>query len=95
MSDFILPDDIVALARRVIEENARAGRRIALAESCTGGLVAAALTDIAMLFVRCERGISHNPAERITAADAEAGARVLARFVENFQPAKLLTDRLP
>lgn len=47
----------------------------------------AALTDIAMLFVRCERGISHNPAERITAADAEAGARVLARFVETFQPA--------
>ncbi len=46
MSDFLLPDDIVALARRVIEENARAGRRIALAESCTGGLVAAALTEI-------------------------------------------------
>ncbi|CAO3362128.1 allantoate amidohydrolase [Azospirillum melinis] len=50
-------------------------------------MAVAALTDIAMLFVRCERGISHNPAERITAADAEAGARVLARFVEHFQPA--------
>ncbi|MDR6773078.1 allantoate amidohydrolase [Azospirillum sp. BE72] len=50
-------------------------------------MAVAALTDIAMLFVRCERGISHNPAERITAADAEAGARVLARFVESFQPA--------
>jgi nicotinamide-nucleotide amidase len=31
----------------VIEENIAAGRRIALAESCTGGLVAGALTEIA------------------------------------------------
>jgi len=42
----LLPADIDALARRVIEENAAAGRKIALAESCTGGLVAAALTEI-------------------------------------------------
>ncbi|SMH32917.1 allantoate amidohydrolase [Azospirillum agricola] len=55
-------------------------------------MAVAALTDIAMLFVRCERGISHNPAESITAADAEAGARVLARFVDHFQPA---SDRAP
>lgn len=34
------------LARRVVAENRALGRRIALAESCTGGLVAAALTDI-------------------------------------------------
>lgn len=46
MSDSLLPDDIVALARRVIEENAAIGRRVAVAESCTGGLVAAALTEI-------------------------------------------------
>ena len=35
------------LARRVIDENRGAGRRIAVAESCTGGLVSAALTEIA------------------------------------------------
>ena len=45
MSD-LLPVEIVDLARRVVEENAAIGRRIALAESCTGGLVAAALTEI-------------------------------------------------
>lgn len=45
MSD-LLPAEIVDLARRVVEENARIGRRVALAESCTGGLVAAALTEI-------------------------------------------------
>ena len=42
----LLPTDIEALARPVIEENAAAGRTITLAESCTGGLVAAALTEI-------------------------------------------------
>ncbi len=42
------------------------------------------MTDIAMLFVRCEGGISHNPAERITQADAGIGARVLLRFMEGF-----------
>lgn len=42
----ILPEQIVDLARRVVEENRAAGRKIALAESCTGGLVAAALTEI-------------------------------------------------
>jgi nicotinamide-nucleotide amidase len=45
--DYILPARLVDLARRVIEENRAAGRTIAVAESCTGGLVAAALTEIA------------------------------------------------
>lgn len=45
--DFLLPRQLDDLARRVIEENRAAGRRIAVAESCTGGLVAAALTEIA------------------------------------------------
>ena len=42
----LFPDDIVAMARRVVEENAAIGRKIVLAESCTGGLVAAAITEI-------------------------------------------------
>ena len=41
------PDgELHILAARVIAENTAAERSIALAESCTGGLVAAALTDI-------------------------------------------------
>jgi nicotinamide-nucleotide amidase len=39
--------ELVELARRVVDENRVAGRRIATAESCTGGLVAAALTEVA------------------------------------------------
>ena len=46
MSGSLLPKEVVDLARRVIEENRAVGRTIALAESCTGGLVAAALTEI-------------------------------------------------
>ncbi len=42
----ILPAEIAELAERVVVENTAAGRTIALAESCTGGLVAAALTEI-------------------------------------------------
>ena len=42
----LLPDDVETLAKRVIEENAAAGRKVVLAESCTGGLVSAALTEI-------------------------------------------------
>ncbi|VAV97351.1 Nicotinamide-nucleotide amidase [hydrothermal vent metagenome] len=43
----LLPKILVELADKVIETNRTAGRRIAVAESCTGGLVAAALTEIA------------------------------------------------
>ena len=47
MPGYLLPDDITDLAARVVAENADAGRKVALAESCTGGLVAGALTEIA------------------------------------------------
>lgn len=44
--DTILPPELVEAARQVVEQNRTAGRRVAVAESCTGGLVAAALTEI-------------------------------------------------
>jgi allantoate deiminase len=49
------------------------------------GMAMKAIADIAMIFVRCEGGISHNPAEAITAADAETGAQVLLNFIRNFK----------
>ena len=45
--DTCLPDELVAAARKVIDANRRVGLRIAVAESCTAGLVSAALTEIA------------------------------------------------
>ena len=44
--DFVLPDRLVEAARRVVEANRAAGLRLAVAESCTGGLIAAALTEV-------------------------------------------------
>ncbi len=44
--DHYLPEELVTLARRVLDENRAAGLRIAVAESCTGGLVSTALTEI-------------------------------------------------
>jgi len=49
------------------------------------GMALKNIADIAMLFVRCKGGISHNPAESITEADAAVGARTLLRFIENFE----------
>jgi nicotinamide-nucleotide amidase len=46
MRTSLLPAELVDLARKVVEQNAASGRRVALAESCTGGLVAAAITEI-------------------------------------------------
>lgn len=46
MMDTILPPELVEAARRVIAANAAIGRKVTVAESCTGGLVAAALTEI-------------------------------------------------
>jgi allantoate deiminase len=40
-----------------------------------------ALTDMAMLFVRCKGGISHNPAESVTSEDVDVALDVLERFV--------------
>lgn len=44
--ELILPEALVAAARDVIAANRALGRRVTVAESCTGGLVSAALTEI-------------------------------------------------
>ncbi len=56
MSGRPFDDALTALAQRVIAENAAAGRTVALAESCTGGLVCAALTEIAGSSAVLDRG---------------------------------------
>jgi allantoate deiminase len=52
------------------------------------GMAMIDIADVAMVFVRCRGGISHHPDEHVDAADADAGARVLLRLIENFKPAK-------
>jgi nicotinamide-nucleotide amidase len=45
-TETLLADEIVEAARKVLEANRALGRTIAVAESCTGGLVSAALTEL-------------------------------------------------
>ena len=56
------------------------------------GMAMIDVADVAMLFVRCRGGISHNPAEHVEPADADAGARVLLRLIENFKPRERRAD---
>ncbi|HET9780986.1 MAG TPA: allantoate amidohydrolase [Candidatus Dormibacteraeota bacterium] len=46
------------------------------------GVYMSELTDIAMLFVRCKAGISHNPAESVTTEDVAVAIDVLSRFLD-------------
>lgn len=46
MSQSILAPELIELAQRVVAANRRIGRTFSLAESCTGGLVSAAITEI-------------------------------------------------
>ncbi|MFC0687335.1 allantoate amidohydrolase [Novosphingobium clariflavum] len=56
-------------------------------------MVMAALCPTAMLFIRCRDGISHNPAEHVEPADAEAALRVMLGFIDKLGQ-KHLGDRL-
>ncbi|MBY4640235.1 allantoate amidohydrolase [Gluconacetobacter entanii] len=48
-------------------------------------MVMAHRVPVSMLFIRCEKGISHNPAEAVTAADVEVALRALTDFVCLFE----------
>jgi len=50
------------------------------------GMAMIDIADVGMIFVRCRGGISHHPDEHVDVADADAGARVLLRLIENFKP---------
>lgn len=45
------------------------------------GVTLSELTSIAMLFVRCRGGISHNPAESVTVEDVDVALKVLEQFL--------------
>ena len=88
----MFPDDIQILARQVIETAAARGLVLVTAESCTGGLVAGALTAIAGSSAVVERGfVTYSnasktellavPADLIEACGAvsEPVARAMAR----------------
>lgn len=46
------------------------------------GVTMSNVTEVAMLFVRCKGGVSHNPAESVTAEDVGVAIDVLDKFLE-------------
>ena len=52
------------------------------------GQAVVALCPIAMLFLRCEGGVSHNPAEAIDIEDAVIAVRVMLDFLTNLDPSQ-------
>ena len=76
------------LKSQVAEAVAGEGFRVFELPSGAGhdGMAMIDIADVAMLFVRCKGGISHHPDEHVEVADADAGARVLLRLIENFRP---------
>lgn len=50
------------------------------------GMAMIDIADVGMIFVRCRGGVSHHPDEHVELMDADLGARVLLRVIENFRP---------
>src|ERR687886_732310 len=80
--------DAVACSRALMAELEAAvddaGVRVARLPSGAGhdAAVMSRLCDVAMLFVRCAGGISHNPAEAVTAEDVAVAIDVAGRLVD-------------
>jgi allantoate deiminase len=81
--DVRLDNPAVAMDAALTERLARAAPGAPSLASGAGhdGVAIAALCPIAMLFVRCEGGLSHHPDESVTADDAQAALDVLHAFV--------------
>jgi allantoate deiminase len=75
------------LRRQVADAIAGEGYRVFELPSGAGhdGMAMIDVADVAMVFVRCRGGISHHPDEHTDMSDADAGARVLLRLIENFR----------
>jgi hydantoinase/carbamoylase family amidase len=77
------------LQERLAASIARGGIEVKRLPSGAGhdAMILAEVTDVAMLFVRCGAGgVSHNPAETITAADAGLAVATVLDFLRRFEP---------
>ncbi len=69
------------------------GRSVALVSGAGhDAVVMSALTEVAMLFVRCRGGLSHHPEEYVSPADLGAALEVLTNFLEHL-PAEAGSNR--
>ncbi len=64
------------------------GERPLLMPSGAGhdGMAMSKLTDIGMIFVRCDRGISHSPEESVKIEDVSVAAEVMYKLICDYAP---------
>ncbi|WP_298965861.1 M20/M25/M40 family metallo-hydrolase [uncultured Methylobacterium sp.] len=76
------------MQQALAEGATRLGLRPFLLPSGAGhdGLALASLCPIGMVFVRCAGGISHCPAESITAQDVDVAVRLLVDVLRHLAP---------
>ncbi|MBN9143070.1 MULTISPECIES: allantoate amidohydrolase [unclassified Novosphingobium] len=72
---------LMDLLESALVENGHPARRL-VSGAGHDAMVMAQLCPTAMLFIRCRDGISHNPAEHVEPADAEAALAVMLGFIE-------------
>ena len=77
-------DTSAALADKVAEAVAASGHPVVRLASGAGhdAVMLSTIAPIAMLFVRCAGGVSHNPAESVTVEDVAAAIEATTRFLE-------------
>jgi allantoate deiminase len=77
-------DTSAALAEKVAEAVSASGHRVVRLPSGAGhdAAMLSRIAPIAMLFVRCAGGVSHNPDESVTVEDVAAAIDATTRFLE-------------
>ena len=71
---------LTALLARAVEDLGLPAHRLPSGAGHDAAAVAA-IAPVAMLFVRCERGISHNPAESVEEKDVAVAIETMSRFL--------------
>ncbi|AQS85191.1 MAG: allantoate amidohydrolase [Acetobacter aceti] len=75
---------LMALMETAVEDVTGQPARVLVSGAGHDAMIMARFAPIVMLFIRCEKGISHNPAEAVLSADVDATISALGRFVRLF-----------
>ncbi|MDQ3861988.1 MAG: M20/M25/M40 family metallo-hydrolase, partial [Actinomycetota bacterium] len=78
--------DLSSLLAEAVEDSGVAVHRLPSGAGHDAAQVAV-IAPVAMLFVRCKRGISHNPAESVTPEDVGVAVEVMDRFLQRVKEA--------
>lgn len=76
--------DLSSLMTRAVKSVVPGDPPALVSQAGHDAMVMARAAPMAMLFLRCKGGISHNPAEAVLDADVEAARQALIAFVEQF-----------